>query len=296
MRGKIIVVTMFLLFLNASVLLAEVRYKQYYDGLPDLDKLSPFAGHENAQASQLRVLLLKPTLSLCDQHQQAAQIAGVQELCGSLASDIHVLLAKMSKGLPSGRFSRLWLTELEPGQDRTLIAQYDVQHSAPPDRYAAFFVFQWRNDRYRVRYANWFLEGSLHAVRPFGPANRRIVFIRVLSCTECHPWVYLVALDFLSEPYETSYEFNYTSDNAEGWGPQIEYVLPGMGHSIDAKVETRLPEQSSSGQHLLQYFDVENGEDEWWSFSCQGLRCKPKVFKGQAPDWFTALWNRAERL
>lgn len=57
-----------------------------------------------------------------------------------------------------------------------------------------------------------------------------------------------------------------------------------MGHSIDAKVETRVPTDTGTrGPHLLQYYDVEDGEDEWWSFTCSGAKCTPTVIKGKGP-------------
>jgi hypothetical protein len=133
-------------------------------------------------------------------------------------------------------------------------------------------------------------------VQLFGPVSRKAAFIRVFSCTERHPWVYLVACDFVPEPDGAAYEFSYAAEGVESWQAQIEYELPGMGHSIDAKVETRLPGQTISGPHLLQYFDVEDGEDEWWSFRCEALRCKSQVFKGEAPAWFAAMWSKAQPL
>jgi hypothetical protein len=273
---------------------AQVTYKRYYEGLPDLEAVRPFAGQESAEAEKLRQLLSEGRSSACEP--RAGQTAGAREICGSVAAEIRGLLGEMATGLPSGRFSGLWFAELEPGQGEALLAQYDTRDDQYGDRYAAFFAFQWRAERYRVTTASWFLEGSLHAVELFGPSGRRAAFVRVLSCTECCAWVYLVACDFVPEPDGAAYQFSYAIDADESWQWQIEYELPGKGHSIDARVETRLPDQAPSGPHLLQYFDVEDGEDEWWSFRCEGLRCKPELFEGKAPEWFAVAWNGARPL
>jgi hypothetical protein len=29
---------------------------------------------------------------------------------------------------------------------------------------------------------------------------------------------------------------------------------------------------------------------------CEGLRCKPELFKGKAPEWFAVAWSRARPL
>ena len=100
----------------------------------------------------------------------------------------------------------------------------------------------------------------------------------------------------MPEPDGAGYEFSYVIDGDDAWQPEIEYWLPGMGHSIEAKVETRLPKPTASGPHLLQYFDVEDGEDEWWSFSCTGLRCSPQMFEGKPPAWFVEAWENAASL
>jgi hypothetical protein len=276
-----------------------VRFKEYYQGLPDLDKDPPFAKQTPEQAAALRALVLrqqhKPEPCPTDQ----TPVPGPQEICGAAAAAARAILQAMSHGLNAQHFSHVWLADFDAGTERDLLVQYDktTSEGPGPDRYAAFFFFQWEGQTYGVTAAAWFLEGSLHAVRPFGPSGSRKAFLRFLSCTECHAWVYVTVLDPLVPPVGAAFEFSYNGGVPDSWGPEIEYELPGMGHSIEAKVETRLPERPTAlGPHLLQHFAVEDGEDEWWSFTCRDLRCSPDVVKGKPPQSFLAHWKRAKRL
>jgi hypothetical protein len=130
---------LFLSLLGASAAGAQVTYKSYYEGLPDLDRLRPFATHGTSEAAALRDLLSQARSLPCQSATERS--AGVREICGSPGASIRELLGKMAKGLPSGQFSGLWLAELEPGQGDALLAQYDVQEPEGGDRYAAFFAF-----------------------------------------------------------------------------------------------------------------------------------------------------------
>lgn len=274
-----------------------IQFKEYGKGLPDLDKKPPFSGHSLAQAQQLWGLASKgkPIAGPCSKGQKRA--VGAPEICGVAARQLRNRLKGMARGLPEGDFSRLWSVDLDGDGKPELLVEYDAVTPDAGDRYAAFFSFRWRGADFETTSASWFLEGSLHAVKAFGPTATEKAFVRHLSCTECEPWVYLTALDFLVPPDGAAFEFTYNLEKEDSWGPEIEYVLPGMGHSIEAKVETRLPSRRSpSGPHLLQYFQVEDGEDEWWSFTCLGLKCKPTLFKGRPPESFLGAWKRARPL
>ena len=81
--------------------------------------------------------------------------------------------------------------------------------------------------------------------------------------------------------------------------PTIEYALPGHGHTIDAKVETRSLPASAKGPHLLQSFTMEQGEnrpDEWWTFTCKDFRCDYQMYAGQPPADFKKLWDKGRKL
>lgn len=273
------------------------KVKEYGAGLPDLDKNPPFSGHSPAHSQELWELASTAERSTrpCSKGQEPA--AEAPEICGVAARQLRNRLKGMAHGLPKGHFTRLWTVDLDGDGKPELLAEYDAVTADAGDRYAAFFSFRWRGADFETTSASWFLEGSLHAVKAFGPTATKKAFVRHLSCTECEPWVYLTALDFLVPPNGAAFEFTYNLEEQNSWGPEIEYVLPGMGHSIEAKVETRLPNRRSpSGPHLLQYFEVADGEDEWWSFTCQGLKCKPTLFKGKPPGNLLSAWRTARPL
>jgi hypothetical protein len=274
-----------------------IHFKEYGKGLPDLDENPPFSVHSPAQATGLWAVASKAHRRPrpCSKSQKPA--AGAHEICGSDARKVRMQLREIARGLPKGDFARLWTEDLDGDGQPELLAQYDTVTPDAGDRYAAFFCFWWRAADFRATSASWFLEGSLHAVRPFGPTATRKVFVRHLSCTECEPWVYLTAMDLLVSPKGAAFEFTYKLEEEASWDPEIEYALPGMGHSIEAKVETRLPTHPSlSGPHLLQYFQVEDGQDEWWSFSCRQLKCTPTLFKGEPSESFLSAWRAAKPL
>jgi hypothetical protein len=273
-----------------------LHFKAYYEDLPDLDQDPPFAGGRSPGTDALRALIARPGEGQSKVPCPAGE--GAREICGEDAQEAYRLLGRMTHGLPSGQFSKLWLADLDGDNVDELIAQFDAAPDGSSDRYAAFFVFRWEGKRCVVTSASWFLEGSLHAIADFGPTTWRKVFLRFASCTECHPWIYLMAFDPFVLPIGAAFDFSYALDETpESWNPEIEYTLPGMGHSIDAEVETRLPERPTpAGPHLLQHFKVEGGEDEWWSFTCLDHRCRPQVFKGAPPPPLLEEWKKAKHL
>jgi len=143
-------------------------------------------------------------------------IVGAKEVCGPGAAETRRLVGAMARGLESTQFSRFWLTDLDGDEEAEFLVQYDLGDVG--DRYVAFFAFKWNGTKYDVVAASWFLEGSLHAVRVFGPTETKKAFVRFLSCTECHPWVYLVACDFLVPPVGAAFEFSYNVDAGDSWG------------------------------------------------------------------------------
>jgi hypothetical protein len=107
--------------------------------------------------------------------------------------------------------------------------------------------------------------------------------------------VYLTAVDFLHPPSGAFFEFTYAKDHKE-FSPRIEYVVPGMGHSVDADVETRIP-KGNAGQHLMQHFLLKDGEPEWWIFSCnRDLKCDYELHLGSLSSRYEAAWAEADRL
>jgi hypothetical protein len=148
-----------------------------------------------------------------------------------------------------------------------------------------------------AQFGGSFLSGQIHAIRPFGYENNaNKVFVRHLSCLECEPWVYLSVLDF-SQPSARSFKFTYDSDHKD-YGETIEYELPGMGHSVEAKVETRVPKgDAASVPDLVQVFRyTEEKKVEWWVFSCQRGQCDYQLFYGALPEKYHRSWTLADKL
>ena len=144
------------------------------------------------------------------------------------------------------------------------------------------------------------MNGTIYNIRPFGTSNEsKVIFVQHFSCIECEPTVYLTAVAFDSAAASANaFEFTYATSH-DGFDATIEYALPGQGHSIDAKVETRTLPPSMKGPHLLQHFTMEEGQsgpDEWWAFTCKEYRCDYQMYTKEPPPDFRKLWGKGKRL
>jgi hypothetical protein len=162
--------------------------------------------------------------------------------------------------------------------------------------YLSMWLLRFDGTVYRPTHVGPFLVGQVWAQAPFGQRkDRAMLFVRHESCTECHPSVYLSVVDFLREPNGALFEFTYATDHKD-FDNTIEYVLPGMGHSVDAKVETRVLPASSEGPHLLQQFLMDDGKVEWWIFRCDDLKCDYEMFLGALPSRYRPSWQAGRKL
>ena len=118
-----------------------------------------------------------------------------------------------------------------------------------------------------------------------------------VSSIECEPTTYITPIDFEAEGDAKPYEFT-CADKHDSFDATLEYALPGMGHSVDASVETRLLPPSSDGPHVLQFFHMleKDQADEWWTFTCKGYPRDYTLEKSAASPAFLHLWGQARKL
>jgi hypothetical protein len=224
------------------------------------------------------------TTNICD----PKKLDSIRKLIGNLAPSLN--LSNMT----------VWLTNLDDANKSDLIVGYiDISKGDIKYPYLSLWRLKLENGVYRAIYAGPFLDGTLYAIRNFGDnLKHKAVFIKYVSCIECEPWVYLIAIDFDTDKDAHPYEFTYDVNKHEEFDPSIEYELPGMGHSVDAKVETRVLPASLEGPHLLQFYKMEEGEDpnESWAFTCKNYKCDFQLYKGKMPSKFEKLWSKATPL
>jgi len=210
---------------------------------------------------------------------------------------------------------RTLVTELAPNlsRTRTTVWKSDLTGDAQPDilvgyidistdehfryPYLSVWRLEFKQGRYEAQFGGSFLTGQIHAIRPFGHDNTsNKVFVRHYSCVECEPWVYLTIVDF-SQTSAKSFEFTYSPDHRD-YGSTIEYGLPGIGHSVDASVETRIPRASMPNRpDLIQTFRFrDENKIEWWVFSCTRGRCNYELYESTLPSKYRTLWASADRL
>src|SRR5439155_17728370 len=117
------------------------------------------------------------------------------------------------------------------GEPEVIVEYIDLVGDANvKDPYLSLWHLRYDGSVYRPTYAGPFLVGSIHAQMAFGQSgNRDVVFIQHSSCTECHPWVYLTAVDFFPRPNGAAFEFTYGVVYMT-FKYYIVYVLPEMGH------------------------------------------------------------------
>jgi hypothetical protein len=276
-----------------------------WKGLPDYDKAPPFTGRDPAAISALReaVRTAHPSGHECPAGSVRVwadwTIKLQSNVCDAqLTTTLRNQIGALAPSLDRSRLS-FWITSLDGAGTPALLVEYIVLNGekVAPYPFLAIWRIRFDADSYQTAYAGGFLNGRIHTVRTFGEQpGRRIVFVEHLSCLECEPTTYVTAIAF-DGPTARPFEFSYSEDHHD-YGATVEYALPGMGHTVDAAVETRTLPPSSSGPHLLQSFRMEPGEgpDEWWSFTCKRYRCDYKLEKGAPSPDFQRVWNQAGKL
>tara|TARA_B100001245_G_scaffold222153_1_gene194052 strand:+ start:488 stop:1648 length:1161 start_codon:yes stop_codon:yes gene_type:complete len=166
--------------------------------------------------------------------------------------------------------------------------------------YMVIYQFTFPLDDIFIQFYGPFLNGDYHGINKVN--GNDTLFIKYESCMECHPWVYLQAIQFFSElPASISLKnigvplhFNY-SFGEPSWSPRMEYELPGMGHSVEGSVETRIARTGPFS--IIQKFTLSDGpKTEWWGFNCASFRCKTNLRKGDLPkDWIKG-WRTGESM
>jgi hypothetical protein len=273
------------------------------EGIPDYSHKSPFK--ENATVAEevkkqlaLVVAAAKPCkvgevdvadlgkaplfANVCDKVQSNA----LRKLIAQLAPDLTFATTAVWKAIVTSS-----------GEANVLVTHVNIstgQYFHYP--YLSLWRVGFKDGRVDAQFGGSFLAGEIHAIRSFGHEDKtNKVFVKHLSCIECEPWVYLTIIDFSRETAKPVM-FTYAEDH-KAYEETIEYELPGMGHSVDAKVETRIP-QSDAGHlaDLIQAFRyTEENKTEWWVFFCTNSQCDYRMFN-DLPEEYRSLWASADKL
>ncbi len=278
--------------------------QELYKGLPDYDKHPAFTISAADAHNGLRrqILGISPAASDCKMTTVKAPLIDTVDLWSNVCdagtyTSVRQSIHKLAPGLIFNNIT-FWITDLDGDKEPDLIAGHlDVSEDKEwPYPYLSLWRLKFENGKYTAVHAGPFLMGNVHSIRPFGNiVDRKTVFVRHYSCMECEPLTYLTPVDFDAPNRSRAYEFTY-SEGHQNFSPELEYELPGMGHTVDAAVQTRTLPPSKDGPHLLQFFDIQDQLDEWWSFTCSNYRCDYRMYLKKPPDDFSRLWNKAEKL
>lgn len=269
------------------------KCKEYYKELPMYWAFDPFVGFDNDNtSSQLTRILHDATANDdgCDEVNVKGFRPFKSNICDSKNEDIKKLIATASPSFDRTKLF-LWKSNFTGKDDPSLVVGYVIEKTNG-DTYTSFWVLVRNNDyRYVPFYVGTYLAGSVLKIEPFGPnLERNALFIKYLSCTECEPFEYVKIVASLPN---TQIIKVYTFDDGN-----LEYSLPGNGHSIDADVETKImlsPNEKSPW--LMQHFRrTDGGEDEWWAGFCKNFKCNTSVTFGNMPKEFTTDWQNGKRL
>jgi hypothetical protein len=282
-----------------------VIYFEPNRGLPDYARKSPFTANLSISETlwrQLAEATASPAQCKVDEVEvpELGKTPLFSNLCDRAQSDaLRKLVAELAPDLTFAT-TAVWKVAVTPnGESEPLITHVDIstdEHFHYP--YLSIWRLELKNGQLNAHFGGSFLSGQIHAIRPFGHENNaKKVFVKHLSCIECEPWVYLSVLDF-SQQSSRSLKFTYDLDHKD-YDETIEYKLPGMGHSVDANVETRVPKKGDavSLPDLMQVFRyTEEKKVEWWMFSCERGQCDYQLFNGVLPEKYRRLWASADKL
>jgi len=283
---------------------AQIVFFQPNVGIPDYAHKSPFKPNANVAE------ILKRQLALAVTSPQPCKVGEVDvadlgktplftNICDKAQSDaLRKLMPELAPDLTFAT-TTVWKADVSSGEEAdVLLTHVDIstdEHFHYP--YLSLWRVGFKDGRVDAQFGGSFLAGEIHAIRPFGHEGKtNKVFVKHLSCIECEPWVYLTIVDFSRET-AGPVNFTYAEDHKD-YGDTIEYELPGMGHSVDAKVETRIP-KSDTGQFadLIQTFRyTEEKKTEWWVFSCNNGQCDYHMFTGALPQKYRSAWASADKL
>lgn len=286
---------------------SNITFFEANRGLPNYDKFSPFivSATQSYESLERRLsAILIATTSYCEISRVPVPEFGDAPLYSNVCNkaefeSLRELLSTLAPSLDKNRLT-FWKTDLDfPGQNGLLVGYIDIsedkQFKYP---YLSLWYLGIERGGIRAVYGGTYLVGQVHAIRAFGrDRKRKRVFVKYQSCLECHPWIFQKILDFTSDSKVKYFQFSYASDHKK-YADSFEYVLPGMGHSIDADVEVRLPKFGDKNvPHLYQHFAYRNeAKHEWWVYTCKALKCDYEMYEKELPSKYQASWDLAEKL
>jgi hypothetical protein len=275
-------------------------------GLPNYEKNLPFIGRdpELLESVKRRVVAASVTSKYCENGKATTPEFGDRPLFSNLCTksefeELRNLVSKLAPSLDKKRLT-LWKAELHSSGNAGLLVGYidisnDKNFRYP---YLSLWYLVFSKETLRATYGGSYLAGQVHAIRPFGPdGTQKRVFVKYQSCIECHPWVLMTVVDFTATGKASPFQFTYATNHKE-FSNAFEYELPGMGHSVEADVETRLPKHvDAKSPNLFQHFRYRTEEkQEWWVFTCKEKKCDYKMYLKELPGKYRQTWNTAEKL
>lgn len=301
------------IFTALSVPAGAITFVKLYEELPDYQENSPFIVTDSKQHNKLRAALAKtlPEKKQCnigsvlvwkapvstDEPSKDWRVDLLTNVCNRAKHEnIKNLIRSLAPSLNQSHMT-FWISDSNLDKKPDLIVGYiDISKDEVQYPYLSLWRLKYEKGIFKARYAGPFLNGTLHNINSFGTeSDRNCFFVKHASCIECEPIIYLTAIDFEASSGAQFYEFSY-SEKHDGFNPTIEYELPGMGHTVEATVETRLLPPSENGPHLLQFFDMAEGPDEWWMFTCKDYKCDYKMFKNEPSNDFKDFWKKASPI
>jgi hypothetical protein len=275
-------------------------------GLPDYEKTSPFVGHDSRLYKNLknRLATVATAPKFCETGKAAVPPFGERPLFSNLCKrpefeEVRNLVSSLAPSLDKSRLT-VWKTALHAaGSEGLLVGYIDISNDKNfRYPYLSLWYLNVEKGKFHTTYGGSYLAGQVHTIRQFGlDGSQKRVFVKYQSCIECRPWVLMTVVDFPYSGKASPFQFTYAPDHKE-FSSTFKYELPGMGHSVEADVESRLPRHAGTNSpHLLQHFKYRNeAKREWWVFTCKELKCDYEMYLKELPSKYGQAWNTAEKL
>lgn len=268
---------------------SNVTFKEYYEGLPNYAQHTPFVIPIPSEIEQSLLSIPKNNKDCAGASVKGWKALYTSNVCdGRMNRQLRDIIHKSAPELDP---SKMTLITHDFNRDNIpeLVLEYLILKEFDP--YTAIWMISRDPDaRYTSKYIGTYLVGRVYKMFPFGTEQAwDALFIRHESCTECCSTSYL---DVANSANARHYQFSY--DENKTWGNSMEFYLPGEGHTIDADVEIRIPSTMQQiAPHLMQYYRVKDGKDEWWVFNCHEYKCWSETYKRKLPGKYQEAWANA---
>lgn len=282
---------------------AEITFTQYYEGIPDYKNKQTFGQLNNGDIKRLFSTARNIKTDKTCIHDKIVvmntwKIDRTTNICNKQQFDVMLGLIATKVKLPKIK-DRLSIYAANNSKNILLTYMDIVDGGFLKIPYLSIWSINQSEKGTHIQFGGTYLNGEYFGSNFFGEhTDRPTTFLMYHNCIECESIEYIAAIDFSdkSRKYEADiYKFNY-SLKGKDYQYDIEYYLPGMGHTVSADTWTKILPASKTGPHILQkFYLVDDKKIEWWIFTCKKYKCDNQFYTNKLPKKYQKLWNKPKQ-